>query len=131
MGGAASVVLVSTTEGQRWVSPPQWCAAPTGLAVLRLAYPALTRWASLCRRSAARCSLGLEVVRLRSAAQDAKSCCDIDLSGGRELLNPETFLHQSLQARFVEDVESEFLAGEHGERRATGIGREFGRFFNG
>jgi hypothetical protein len=40
-------------------------------------------------------------------------------------LQPEAFVHQSLQSRFVEDVEGEFLVGKHGQGSAFGAGRQF------
>jgi hypothetical protein len=39
--------------------PPRVRAAPSGLAFILLAYPALTRWAFLCRRCAAPMTYGL------------------------------------------------------------------------
>jgi hypothetical protein len=41
------------------------------------------------------------------------------------LLQPEAFLHQPLQAGFVEQIEGEFFVGEHGEGGAFGSGGEF------
>jgi len=46
-------------------------------------------------------------------------------------LQPESFLHQALQAGFVEEVVGEFFVGEHGEGGAFGSGGEFGGFFDG
>jgi len=47
------------------------------------------------------------------------------------LLQPEAFLHQPLQAGFVEEVVGEFFVGEHGEGGALGSGGQFGGFFDG
>jgi hypothetical protein len=47
------------------------------------------------------------------------------------LLQPESFLHEPLQAGFVEQIEGEFFVGEHGEGGAFGSSGEFGGFFYG
>ena len=47
------------------------------------------------------------------------------------LLQPKPFLHQPLQAGFVEEVVGEFFVGEHGEGGAFGSGGEFLGYFDG
>jgi hypothetical protein len=47
------------------------------------------------------------------------------------LLQAKAFVDQALQAGLVEDIEGEFLVGEHGESCALGAGCEFGGFFHG
>lgn len=54
-----------------------------------------------------------------------------DVIGLMRLLQVETFLHEPLQAGFVEDVVSEFLVGEHGQGSALGSGHQFRSFFDG
>jgi len=41
------------------------------------------------------------------------------------LLQPEPFLHEPLQTRFVEQVVSQLFVGEHGEGGAFGAGGQF------
>jgi|HubBroStandDraft_6_1064221.scaffolds.fasta_scaffold10356_6 hypothetical protein len=47
------------------------------------------------------------------------------------LLQTEAFGHQTLEARFVENVVGEFFVGEHRERGALGTCGKFGGFFYG
>jgi hypothetical protein len=44
------------------------------------------------------------------------------------LLQAEALAHDALQAGFVEEIEGEFLVGEHGESGALSAGGQFGGF---
>jgi hypothetical protein len=39
----------------------------------------------------------------------------------RRLLQSESFVHQALQSRFVEDIVGKFLVGKHGEGGSLGV----------
>jgi hypothetical protein len=47
------------------------------------------------------------------------------------VLDSIPFAHEALQAGLVEDVEGEFLVGEHGKGGAAAVGDHFGRFVDG
>src|SRR5580698_3417129 len=49
----------------------------------------------------------------------------------RASLQAETFVHQPLQAWFVQNVVSKFFVGEHCQRGSLGTGHQFGSFFDG
>src|ERR1700686_3624047 len=52
-------------------------------------------------------------------------------SMGDALLQAETFIHQALQARAVENIVGKFFVGKHDQRCAAGVRGYFRRLFEG
>ena len=51
-----------------------------------------------------------------------RTIANVDDKSEGDSLQMKSFSHQSLQARFVEDVVGELLVGEHGQGGALGSG---------